>query len=833
MDPSHVDGRAASPDPAFAEHGRRIPPAPRHGVAVRPAGQPATQHGSPGPRRWGIRPKLIAVVIIPTITALLLGGLRMESALATSASNARSESVARVLPQVDALVDSLQAERDHTVGALSAPPPRTLAGLGTQRSRTDADLAALRERLIGVDTSRDAAVQTKLRDALAGLSGLGELRRTATWVGVSPTGVATSYTTLIQSLLGLPGLLAAQSKNGDVTRRAAGLESLAGVKEAASQQRLLVYSALRAHGLHGTAFTDLIAANTAQQVGVAAYLTGAPAAAKALYRTTVTGPGVETMANAISQVLGTSSVDGLGVTAAQWLKAATDEMMLIARVQDDQRADLTARIHTLLRSARHDALTSAAFIYLIVGLTLIATLLVARSILRPLKALRSAALDVAYQQLPEAVRQLQDSESPDGALDIAPIAGNRRDEIGEVARAFDAMHSEAAHLAGHQTIMRANVSKMFVNLSRRSQSLVERQLRLIDNLEAGEQDADQLANLFQIDQLATRMRRNDENLLVLAGADGGRRRSEPVPMFDVLRAASAEVEEYARVRLDAQPGFELAAMAVNDVVHLVAELVENATNFSPPNVPVWLRSRGLGAGGELMIEIEDSGIGLSPAELAAANEALISPSGIDVSVSRQMGLFVVGRLARRHDIKVMLMTSASGGVTAFVRLPATVVGAAPLQQSERVEPPEPQSSPIFEELQSEWFTPRGLNSVVPVKRPAHVPDAPSDWDSPGDEGWRVAASVGAPAASADTFTAAGLPVRVPGRNLVPGVPATARPVPAATPVAARAAAHLDATESRALSSYQQGIHRARVAGQGAIRHQEPASADVDDQELRR
>ncbi len=196
--------------------------------------------------------------------------------------------------------------------------------------------------------------------------------------------------------------------------------------------------------------------------------------------------------------------------------------------------------------------------------------------------------------------------------------------------------------------MRGNVNKMFINLSRRSQSLVERQLRLIDELEASEQDADQLANLFKLDHLATRMRRNDENLLVLAGDQGARRRSDPVPMLDVLRAASGEVEQYGRVQLDAQPGFELAGTAVSDVVHLVAELVENATTFSSPSTLVWVRSHSLGASGEMMIEVEDHGIGMGPAELAAANEKLAAPIGMDVSMSRLMGLFVVGRLAQRH-----------------------------------------------------------------------------------------------------------------------------------------------------------------------------------------
>ncbi|MDQ2749810.1 MAG: nitrate- and nitrite sensing domain-containing protein [Actinomycetota bacterium] len=716
-------------------------------------------------------------MLIPAVAALVLGGFRMQSALSTGAAYARLENAADLLPQVDALVDSMQTERDQTVGDLSAPPPRSLAGLGAARSRTDADIAALRTRLAGVDVSRRAAVRTQLRDALAALSGLGDVRRTATWGGVDPTSVATSYTRLVQGLLGVPGLLAAQSTNGDVARRAVGLESLAGAKEAVSQQRLLIYRGLRAGGLRGTAVTDLIAANMAQRVGVAAYLTVAPASARALYRSTVTGPGVAIMAKAMSQVLGTLSIDGLGVSSAQWLTSATEVMTSLRRVQDDQRTQLAARIRELGQSARHDALLSAEVLGAVLGLALIATLVAARSIRRPLKALRSAALGIAHRSLPDRVRQQHDRDPSDAAPEILPIAGNRQDEIGDLARAIDAVHSEAARLAGHEALMRARLSALFSDLSLRSKSLVERQLRLIDKLEAGEQDAGQLAHLFQLDHLATQMRRNDENLLVLAGTEGGRRRRDPVPMLDVLRAATAEVEDYARVRLDAQPGVELAGPAVNDVVHLLAELVENATHFSPQNAPVRLQSRGLGAGGELMIEVEDSGIGMSPAELAAANEELVNPPGLDVCVPRRTGLFVVSRLAQRHGIRVLLLASAPGGLTAFVRLPANLVAAvatpSPRAGATIEQVALPQSSPIFEELQSQRVEPR--------------------WS--GDR--------------------------------------VAHPVPGATPVAPRPAAHLDATESHALTSYPQGIHRARGAGQGAIRHEEPASADVEDREPRR
>ena len=215
---------------------------------------------------------------------------------------------------------------------------------------------------------------------------------------------------------------------------------------------------------------------------------------------------------------------------------------------------------------------------------------------------------------------------------------------------------------------------MFVNLSRRSQGLVERQLKLIDELETGEQDPDQLANLFKLDHLATRMRRNSENLLVLAGEDAGRRWGRPIPLVDVLRAATSEVEQYHRIQLTGVPDVEVMGHAVNHVVHLVAELLENATVFSSPESKVLVHSQRLSDGGA-MVEIEDRGIGMTAQEIAESNERLARPPVFDVSISRMMGLYVVGRLAGRHGITVRLRQSETGGVSAFVRIPIDVLAS--------------------------------------------------------------------------------------------------------------------------------------------------------------
>jgi hypothetical protein len=230
------------------------------------------------------------------------------------------------------------------------------------------------------------------------------------------------------------------------------------------------------------------------------------------------------------------------------------------------------------------------------------------------------------------------------------------------------VHREALRLAANEAALRGNVNAMFVNLSRRSQSLVERQIRLIDSLEQGEQDSKRLASLFQMDHLATRMRRNSENLLVLAGQDLSRRWNRPVALVDVLRAALSEIERYERVTLNVQPGIAVRAQAVSDVVHLTAELVENATSFSAADSPVTIAGHLLGSGGALL-EIADQGVGMEADEMAHANWRLDNPPVVDVAVSRRMGLFVVARLAARHGIRVRLRHSDGGGLIALVWLP--------------------------------------------------------------------------------------------------------------------------------------------------------------------
>ena len=319
-------------------------------------------------------------------------------------------------------------------------------------------------------------------------------------------------------------------------------------------------------------------------------------------------------------------------------------------------------------------IVDAVVVLVVLVLALVSTVIIGSSLLRRLRNLRAGALQVADVRLPEAVHRISETGGEDVSLDVEPLDVDSPDEIGDVARAFDQVHREALRLAADEARVRGNINAMFVNLSRRSQALVERLIKHIDDLEQGEQDAERLGNLFHMDHLATRMRRNSENLLVLAGHDLSRHMNEPVTLVDVLRAAVSEIEEYERVSLMADPNVAVRGAAVNDVVHLLAELAENATSLSPPGTPVTIAGRQMVTSGQVLISVSDQGVGMSDVEMARANQQLEKSPVVDVVASRRMGLFVVGRLAARHGIRVQLRPAISGGgLTAMVLLPNEVI----------------------------------------------------------------------------------------------------------------------------------------------------------------
>jgi signal transduction histidine kinase len=324
----------------------------------------------------------------------------------------------------------------------------------------------------------------------------------------------------------------------------------------------------------------------------------------------------------------------------------------------------------LATSARNEVVLFGSLGFAGLVLTLVISILLGQSVNRRLKILRTSAATLATEQLPNVVARLRRGDTVDVAAEAPPLRVGS-DEIGQVGEAIDLVRQTALRSAVEESRLRQSVNDMFRNLARRNQSLLQRQLGVLDSMERRATDPDVLDDLFKMDHLTTRMRRHAEGLIILSGAVPGRSWSNPVKLVDVMRGAVAEVEDFARVTVTTQSKAMLSGNAVTDVIHLLAELIENATSLSPPFTQVRVSGESVSNG--FAIEIEDRGLGLTPARMTELNERLANPPDVNPANTEQLGLFVVGQLARRHRITVMLRPSPYGGTTAVTLIPMRLV----------------------------------------------------------------------------------------------------------------------------------------------------------------
>ncbi|HEY1822293.1 MAG TPA: nitrate- and nitrite sensing domain-containing protein [Trebonia sp.] len=648
--------------------------------------------------RW----RLIAIITVPTVTALILGVIQIVGSVNNYSSFKRVQDLANLNSLVVNAAGLLADERDDTAGYVAAGGQSGAAGSAQLKAKVLSDQTAttvvtdqISQQAEAVVTGSGYRAQTVLdltNGALANITDLKFIRQAALTTKSPALSVITNYDRVIQAFVTFSNDVAAGTGNATLQSDVSVLNALLRMEDDASLQRAYLYQALASPqpALTPSALQDLNQATEQQAADTLAFGSTASVAEQQNYNNTVAGPQVDEAKSAEKLAVATANANqALNIgnpqtcaaakpplgPAACWLNTQTVQIQQMRQVSNSLVSDITTQANLLEANSLHSAIIVSVATLLLLILVLLITTFVARSMIRPLRKLRSDALEVAGSKLPEMVRRLSESEGGDASAEIEPIGVNSTDEIGEVARAFDQVHREAVRLAADEAMLRGNLNAMFVNLSRRSQSLIERQLSLIDNLEQTEQDADRLSSLFRLDHLATRMRRNSENLLVLAGHEAASRRwSQPVPLVDVLRAAISEIEQYERVVLNVQPGIQVIGQAVNDVVHLVAEIVENATTFSPEDTQVYVTGQPLTSGG-VLLDITDNGVGISEQEMAHANWRLDNPPVVDVAVSRRMGLFVVGRLAARHGVRVRLRHAQSGGLTALIWLPESV--AAP------------------------------------------------------------------------------------------------------------------------------------------------------------
>jgi signal transduction histidine kinase len=336
----------------------------------------------------------------------------------------------------------------------------------------------------------------------------------------------------------------------------------------------------------------------------------------------------------------------------------------------------------LIRIAVADAIGLVALLIAAAGM-----LWFARRLARDASALETSARRFADQQLPLLVERLRRGETFDPAAELSPSARMKVTEFSRAAAALTSVQRTALSAAATETGLRSGISQVFVSLARRSQSLLQRQLRLLDDLERKAVDPGALADLFPLDHLTTRMRRHAEGLIILSGSVPGRAWSSPVPVIDVIRGAIAEVEDYKRITVATTSEDMVAGSAVADMIHLLAELIENATLFSPSGTRVEVKAERVGNG--FAFEIEDRGLGIKPEELDAINLRLGSPADFDLANADQLGLFVVGKLAARHSVRVFMRPSPYGGTTAIVLMPSSMITTSADVTSAPATEPEP------------------------------------------------------------------------------------------------------------------------------------------------
>ncbi|MGA5085258.1 sensor histidine kinase [Streptomyces pseudogriseolus] len=703
-----------SPEPSargnFTPPPRTAAPAPVPGPE--PKAAPAQSGGRMSPRNWRVATRLNAILLIPVLVGLVMGGFQVKSSIDTWNEAQDAENTARLVRASLTYANALYNERD-----VSAVP--LLSGKGPD----DADVTKARQATDQAADAFDEAAQSApdkaglqrrlqlVREAEPKLSALRAAAYTSKLKGVE---TEEGYVAVAHPLMEVANELSLGT--GNVTSYGRTVYAISLTKSAASLQRAIGMHLLVKPGPTDSqlasqrvaflsyAYLERIAldeykgggteADNAKLEEIAANIQseGAARAKEAAQSDPNYVPPPSKPETMISELGRLSTTDeaarqdlaAKGITPENWWAMNTLKFDGYRQIESDLSDTAVDAASQIASDAQRDAFITGAAVVLALLAAFILAGMVARQMSRSMRQLRNAAFGIAEQRLPMLVDQL--SRTDPGRVDtkVAPIPINSTDEIGEVARAFDQVHREAVRLAAEQALLRGNINAIFTNLSRRNQSLIEGQLTLITDLENNEADPDQLENLFRLDHLATRMRRNGENLLVLAGEEPGRRWDQPVPLVDVLRAASSEVEQYERIELSGVPDAEIHGRAVTDLVHLLAELLENATTFSSPQTKVRVTATRL-PDGRIMIEIHDKGIGLTAEDFADINHKLANPPTVDAAISQRMGLFVVGRLSDRHGIRVQLRPSGEqAGTTSLVMLPDAITHggggeAAPVQ----------------------------------------------------------------------------------------------------------------------------------------------------------
>jgi signal transduction histidine kinase len=626
-------------------------------------------------RNWSLQRKLAMVLVVPLVGATVLGVLRVQGETDLANSYAQTKPFVELRAQLLETVAALQAERKEAVWR---GPERDTLGIATDRQ-----VERTRIRVDAVTFLLDESVAKRYRPVASALRGLPAIRKQVE-EGAEGHIPLNAYTSMIGTVLDFDRTLVGRFPDVGLTNLSIAFNKLQATREQVAYEQAIGLVALRNDSLVESDRQGLIQAEARLDDSFTDLRAVAPDNLRDYYDSKVSGTDVAKRGT-FARDASNPGTFKLPFTAQAWnapfdptINRLLDVSRYAAGLLRDEAAGLAADYN------RRAALAAATLIVIVLLAAGVAVVL-ARYLVRTVGSLRHTALHVAHTRLPEAVARIRAGEAAD--VTVEPVPLHSTEEFGQLARAFDAVHAQAVRSAAEEASLRSNLATILTNLSRRSQSLVERQLRLMEQVEQNEGDPAQLENLFKIDHLATRMRRNNENLMVLSGSGLRRRFTSPVPLPELLRAAVSEVEHYERASIRTAPDAHVIGYAVGDLIRSVCELIENATKFSPPDSQVVVASQ-LYSDGSLQIDVLDDGVGMSETELYDANQRVATDRGIDVPVSRQLGLFVVGRLTVRHGIQVKLRRreDQDRGLCATVSLPPDVVVSIDAPTTVSVEP---------------------------------------------------------------------------------------------------------------------------------------------------
>ncbi|WP_161627951.1 nitrate- and nitrite sensing domain-containing protein [Microbispora catharanthi] len=566
----------------------------------------------------------------------------------------------------------IQVERALTAGVLSSGQT-TSAGLTAQQAKTTA--AADRfKRSADDEAARDAMSDELLAPLESLLSSLERLPTIREGVSLGRSDRLTAITAynaimddlfaLYERLVSVPDLVTFQ--------QASAMQGMGNAHEMITREDALVRGALASGTMTAdeqNAFSEWVATRRFLYGKNRPVLSGEM---RAPYEQVLTSPLFDRFTALENQIVNQVRSGGpLPADAEKW-SPTIDQLILrldSARVKASEA--LSGSATSVATGIMLRILVAGGLGLVVIIATIVFSVRFGRRLARDLAGLRDAALELADVRLPQVVEKLRRGEDVDVEAEAPPIKATGSNEVEDVAHAFSSVQRTAVEAAVGQAALRRGVSQVFLNLARRKQTLLHRQLTLLDTMQRRAEDPEGLEDLFRLDHLTTRMRRHAESLIILSGSAPGRSWRKPVPLIDVVRAAISEVEDYTRVSMAPMPNAAIVGATVADVVHLIAELLENATVFSPPQTKVAVRGEVVANG--LAVEIEDRGLGLTPEEYDEINARLADPPEFDLADSDRLGLFVVGQLAARHEIGVVLRGSPYGGTTAIVLIPRTLM----------------------------------------------------------------------------------------------------------------------------------------------------------------